>query len=54
MSEDMYDRGGKMPTFDGKTKNFASWWKKFLVYAKMSKLKDISKKIETETYQKKK
>jgi hypothetical protein len=43
MSEDMYDRGGKIPTFDGKAKNFATWWKKFLAYAKMSKFKDILK-----------
>jgi hypothetical protein len=40
MSEDMYDRGGKMPTFDGNAKNFASWWNKFLAYAMMSKFKD--------------
>jgi hypothetical protein len=43
MSEDMYDRGGKIPTFDGKAKNFASWWKKFLAYVVMSKFKDILK-----------
>jgi hypothetical protein len=43
MSEDMYHRGGKIPTFDGKAKNFASWWKKFLAYAMMSKFKDILK-----------
>jgi hypothetical protein len=43
MSEDMYDRGGKIPTFDSKAKNFASWWKKFLAYAMMSKFKDILK-----------
>jgi hypothetical protein len=36
----MFDRGGKIPTFDGKAKNFASWWKKFLAYAMMSKFKD--------------
>jgi hypothetical protein len=42
MSEDMYDRGGKIPTFDGKAKNFASW-KKFLAYTMMSKFKDILK-----------
>jgi hypothetical protein len=43
MSEDMYDRGGKIPTFEGEAKNFASWWKKFLAYAMMSKFKDILK-----------
>jgi hypothetical protein len=39
----MYDRGGKIPKFDIEAKNFASWWKKFLVYAMMSKFQDILK-----------
>jgi hypothetical protein len=43
MSKDMYNRGGKIPTFDGEAKNFVSWWKKYLTYAKISKFKDIIK-----------
>ena len=43
MSEEVQDRGGKIPTFDGEAKNFAMWWKKFLAYAAMSRFKDILK-----------
>jgi hypothetical protein len=43
--EETYDRGGKMPTFDGDPRNFANWWKKFLAYATMSKFKDILKEV---------
>jgi hypothetical protein len=46
MSEDMYDRGGKIPIFDGEAKNFVSWWKKFFAYAMMSKFKDILKETK--------
>jgi predicted Zn-ribbon and HTH transcriptional regulator len=41
--EEIYDKGGKIPTFDGDAKYFASWWKKFLAYATMNKFKDILK-----------
>ena len=41
MSEDMFDRGGKIPTFDGEARNFPNWWKKFTAYATMVKIKDI-------------
>jgi hypothetical protein len=43
--EESYDRGGKMPTFDGNPRNFANWWKTFLAYATMSKFKDILKEV---------
>jgi hypothetical protein len=32
MSEYMYNRGGKIPSFDDEAKNFENWWKKFLAY----------------------
>jgi hypothetical protein len=41
--EEIYDRGGKFPTFDGNAKYFASLWKKILAYATMNKFKDILK-----------
>ena len=43
MNEEVLDRGGKIPTFDGEAKNFAMWWKKFLAFAAMSGFKDILK-----------
>jgi hypothetical protein len=43
MSDEIQDRGRKIPTFDGESKNFAMWWKKFLAYAAMSRFKDILK-----------
>jgi DsbC/DsbD-like thiol-disulfide interchange protein len=43
--EQNFDRGGKLPTFDGTAKNFASWWKKFMAYATMNKFRDILKEI---------
>jgi hypothetical protein len=38
MSDDIFDRGGKIPTFDREPRNFSNWWKKFTAYAK---IKDI-------------
>jgi hypothetical protein len=43
MSEEVKDRGGKIPTFDGEAENFAMWWTTFLAYAAMSRFKDILK-----------
>jgi hypothetical protein len=43
MSDDMFNRGGKIPTFDGEMRNFPNWWKKFMSYATMAKIKDIIK-----------
>ena len=39
MEEAMYDRGGRVPTFDGEKANFPTWWKKFLAYTTMKKSK---------------
>jgi hypothetical protein len=41
MNNKVHGMGGKIPAFDGKAKNFAMWWKKFLAYAAMSRFKDI-------------
>jgi len=41
MSEDILDRGGKIPTFDGEARNFPNWWKKFTAYTTMVKIKNI-------------
>ena len=41
--EETFDRGGKLPTFDGDAKHFSSWWKKFMAYATMNKFKDVLK-----------
>ena len=41
--DEVQDMSGKIPTFDGESRNFASWWKKFLAYATMNKFKDILK-----------
>jgi hypothetical protein len=38
-----FDRGGKLPLFDGDAKNFASLWKKFMAYATRNKFRDILK-----------
>jgi hypothetical protein len=54
VSEDIYDRGGKIPKFDGKAKNFASWWKKFLANAMMSKFKNILKETRDRNLQEEK
>ena len=43
MSEERFDFGGKVPTFDGDAVNFPSWWKRFLAIATMSNFKDILK-----------
>ena len=43
MDEDINDRGGKIPTFDGKIKNFPTWWKTFSAYATMASIKSILK-----------
>jgi hypothetical protein len=41
--EQPFEKSGKIPTFDGESKNFPSWWKKFLAYATISKFKNILK-----------
>ena len=45
MEEAMYDRGGRVPTFDGEKANFPTWWKKFLAYATMIKIKSVLKEV---------
>jgi hypothetical protein len=44
--EEIYDRGGKIPSFDGNAKYFANWWKKFLANATMNKYKDTLKETQ--------
>jgi hypothetical protein len=43
MSEERFDIGGRIPTFDGDAVNFPNWWKRFLAIATMSNFKDILK-----------
>jgi hypothetical protein len=43
LNDKVNDRGGKIPTSDGKAKNFAMRWNKFLANAAMSGFKDRSK-----------
>ena len=43
MSEDAYERIGRIPTFDGESKKFQTWWKKFCAYATMAKFRSILK-----------
>ena len=43
MSEETFDRGGRIPTFDGHIQNFPTWWKKFFAYAMMARIKSILK-----------
>jgi hypothetical protein len=43
MNEETFDRGGRIPTFDGHIQNFPTWWKKFSAYATMARIKSILK-----------
>ena len=43
MNEEVLDRGGKIPTFDGHIQNFPTWWKKFSAYATEARIKSILK-----------
>jgi hypothetical protein len=43
MSDDMFDQEGKIPTFDREMRNFLNWWRKFMAYATMAKIKDVFK-----------
>ena len=43
MNEETFDRGGRIPTFDGNIQNFPTWWKKFSAYATMARIKCILK-----------
>jgi hypothetical protein len=43
MNEEAFDRGGRIPTFDGNIQNFPNWWKKFSAYATMARIKSILK-----------
>jgi hypothetical protein len=43
MDNDSFNRGGKIPTFDGRIQNFPTWWKKFSAYATMARIKSILK-----------
>jgi hypothetical protein len=43
MDYDSFNRGGKIPTFDGQIQNFPIWWKKFSAYATMVRIKSILK-----------
>ena len=45
MSDEIFDRGGRIPSFDGEPKNFPNWWKKFTAYATLAKIKDILKEV---------
>jgi hypothetical protein len=41
MDNDTFNRGGKIPKFDGRIQNFLTWWKKFSAYATMARIKSI-------------
>jgi hypothetical protein len=41
--DDSSNRGGKIPTFDGRIQNFPTWWKMFSVYPTMERIKRIMK-----------
>jgi hypothetical protein len=43
MNKETFDRGGRIPTFDGHIQNFPTWWKKFSVHATMARIKSILK-----------
>jgi hypothetical protein len=43
MDNDSFNRGGKIPTFDGQIQNFPTWWKKFSAYVTMARIKSILK-----------
>jgi hypothetical protein len=43
MDDDSFNRGGKIPTFDGQFQKFPTWWKKLSAYATMARIKSILK-----------
>jgi hypothetical protein len=43
MDDDSFDRGGKIPWFDGQIQKFPTWWKKYSAYATMARIKSILK-----------
>jgi hypothetical protein len=43
MDNDSFNRGGKIPTFDGQIQNFLTWWKKVSAYATVACINSILK-----------
>jgi hypothetical protein len=43
MNEEAFDRGGRIPSFDGNIQNFPTLWKKFSAYATMARIKSTLK-----------